>query len=112
MENKDENHEILIKINETTEQLKNSLEYYFQIIEEISVQSEKSTLSQNIKSNIQNLRFILDNDNSKFFNFKRQFEEDLYKICRHEWIDDYIDGLNYECKQIIYCKKCKLTNKH
>ena len=109
MENTNENVDILIKILEVSEQLENALEYYIPIVDEIAKKSEKSTLVRTTKSDIQALKFILYDRYSTFKQFKQKFENDLKETCEHDWIIDYIDNSEYECRKIMYCKKCNST---
>jgi hypothetical protein len=109
MEN--ENIEILIRMNEISEQIENALEYYIPILDEIAKKSEKCTLVQAIKSDIQAFKFILYDRYGTFKQFKQKFENDLKEICQHDWIIDYIDNSEYECRKIMYCKKCNSTKR-
>lgn len=109
MENFDNNAELLIEILQISEQLESTFKYLMPIVKDISARSVNSMLSQEIKSDIQSLRFIMDNKLLIFQNFKHKFENDLMQICNHEWITDYIDNSEYESRRIIYCEKCKLT---
>lgn len=113
MENndKDENIKMLIEIIEISNQLESTFEYLMPHIKYISSRSVNSTLSQEIKSEIQSLRFIMDDRFTTFQNFKRQFENNLMMLCEHNWITDYIDNSEYESRRIIYCEKCKLTKR-
>jgi hypothetical protein len=107
--NDDNNTELLIELVKITEQLENAFEYLIPSICDISSKSQDSTLPQSIKSDIQSLRFIMYDRFSTFKNFKRQFENDLMRICNHKWIADYIDTSEYESRRIVYCEYCKLT---
>jgi hypothetical protein len=110
MENNDEdNIKMLIELVKITEQLESTFEYLMPHIKDICFSSVNSTLSQEIKSDVQSLRFIMDDRFATFQNFKRKFKNDLMQICNHEWITDYIDTSEYESRRIIYCENCKLT---
>jgi hypothetical protein len=113
MENndKDKNIEMLIEIINISEQLENTFEYLIPHIKDIFSRTINSTLSQEIKSDIQSLRFIMDDRFTTFQNYKRQFENNLMILCEHNWITDYIDNSEYESRKIIYCEKCKLTKR-
>ncbi len=113
MENINENDmnvELLVEMNEISMQMSNAMEYYHQKIKEIlTKKANKYNLSQSILSDIQNMNFITDHNVSVYKEIHHQIERGLHHTCHHEWVDDYIDGLNYECRRIIYCDKCKLT---
>jgi len=103
--------ELLVKFYEISSQIKDALNYYLKSLDEITIKSNQSTLPQYIKSDIQHLFFITDHNLSIYQENCRQIENKLYNICEHNWSDDHIDGLNYECKKITYCEKCKLTKR-
>jgi hypothetical protein len=113
MENNDEdkNIEILIEIININEQLVSTFNYLMPHIKDISSRSVNSTLSQEIKSEIQSLKFIMDDRFTTFQNFKRSFENNLMNLCEHDWMTDYIDKSEYESRRITYCEKCKLTKR-
>lgn len=107
--NLNNNAELLIEILQISEQLESTFKYLMPIVKDISARSVNSMLSQEIKSDIQSLRFMMDNKLSIFQNFKHTFENNLMQICNHEWITDYIDISEYESQKIVYCEYCKLT---
>lgn len=104
--------DLLVKIVKISEEISNMLEYYIPMLQEIETQSANLTFKQEIKSDIQSLRFILYKEVDIFKQYKRQFEFDLLRVCNHEWIDDYIDKTENESQKITYCENCKLTKNH
>jgi len=100
---------LLFEVNEISIQMVNVMEYYHKKLKDITTEIEKYNLSQYMISDIQRIMYITDHNLSTYSEIHRQMEQNLYDICQHDWCDDYIDGLNYECRRIIYCKKCQLT---
>ena len=109
--NNNQNVEIFVELIKITEQIETTFEYLLPKAVELVNKSQCSTLSQPVKSDIQSLRFIMDDKFNTFKNLKKQFEYDLMDLCEHNWIVDYIDKSNYETRKIIYCDKCRLTKR-
>jgi hypothetical protein len=100
--------DVLIKLIETNTKMIKTFEDNIQMIRGLE--------QGHISSDIQSMKFVMMNECDVFKKFKKIFDDKLDKICKnlfeecnHTWEDDYIDGLNYECKKITYCLKCNLT---
>lgn len=68
--------------------------------------TENANLKNNIENNIEYINKIKHN------NFLLEnIENKLYQLCCHNWINDYIDDLYGNTKNITYCSICELTKK-
>lgn len=101
--------EILVELNEINVQLANAMEHYCEILEGALDKILKYNLLETIVPDIRRMLHITDRNSSAYVQMHCEMEDILYDKCNHDWCDDYIDGMNYECKKIIYCKKCRLT---
>ena len=103
----EENAEVdrLIQLIKMTDEVITMLEYQIPNVREIANNLQRN----NIKADIQSMKFIMLNEIEKFQQFKEIFKQELNKCCVHTWEDDHIDSLNYECKRITYCTKCNET---
>lgn len=103
--------EILIEANIISMQLKDALEYSSKILNESLSKIKKFDLSQTTISDIQRMMYVTEHNASTYAEMHLRFENELYKNCDHNWCDDYVDDLHYECRRIIYCNKCELTKR-
>ena len=53
------------------------------------------------------LKTEINNCKNQLIKLKNQ----IYYICEHEWIEDYIDITPDKSKKIIYCHSCLLTKR-
>lgn len=114
MENKNDMAvELLVEVSELGMRMSEAINEYYNklrdIMADIKMEKEKYNLSQNAISDIQRMMFLAENDKSTYLQMYNQIQRELYNICNHDWCEDYIDGLDYECRRIIYCKKCQMS---
>jgi hypothetical protein len=70
----------------------NSLEYFFS---DISVDKERENAFDFLKERI-----------AELYSIKQKIEDQLYKICDHSFMKDYIDTFPERSQMIQYCSKC------
>jgi hypothetical protein len=101
--------DVLINLIEMNTKMIKTFEHNIQVVRGLE--------QLHVSSDIQSMKFVMMNECDIFKKFKKIFDDKLDKMCNnlfneecsHLWEDDYIDGLNYDCKKITYCIKCYST---
>lgn len=58
-------------------------------------------------TNPEQLKTEINNCKNQLVRLKNQ----IYYMCQHEWIEDFIDISPEKSKKIIYCQSCLLTKR-